>query len=693
MNLNFKYVTLTAFMIPLMSLAQNDELSDSITKQLQEIVITAKQPATRLDGTTLVTTVSGSGLQHIGTALDVLAQLPMMQVENTDVSVSGKNDIEIYIDGRPVHDTKELQHLLSSDMKKVELLMSPGAEYKSTVGAVIKITTQRNIIKGLSLTAISQSQHRRKWSLSQTVDVNYRISGWDIFAYGDFSHNNSLTKGSSINRLIYNGETTTIGSTQNNNYKANASSVKAGFNYTDGKQSLGAYYNLNPEHSDFTNNGTEWLNDSHPEERCITRNTKAGSHMVSAYYDNTVGNKYHLHFDGDFRSAYIDNDVTTSYPNAELSLVKSTDHNRSTLWAGKLYCDFPLLKGNFSAGAQSSFTRSSLDYIMRNPEIDSYVPSSLSASRQISAGMFASWAYMTGRWSMSLGARYEYSDYTFTLNNVKDNNISRTDHMFTPDISLGYTFSPTAQLNISYNTATVKPPYARITGSRNYVGIHELEGGNPGLRDETMHNLQIFGMWKNFILQADYVYSNDSYAFVKQLYEAPTLQLLLHPINIDVSSVNLYLIWSNTFRFWRPDYTIGLYRQWLNIDEIKYDKPIFSYYFANTFTLPHDIAITANLSGQTEGDMHTNRFNTTWFTMNASVSKAFLNKALTVKISATDIFNTANNNWTIYTYGISFDKRQSYDRRGITLNVAYRFRPQKSKYKGKAASEAELKRL
>ncbi len=136
MNLNFKYVTLTAFMIPLMSLAQNDELSDSITKQLQEIVITAKQPATRLDGTTLVTTVSGSGLQHIGTALDVLAQLPMMQVENTDVSVSGKNDIEIYIDGRPVHDTKELQHLLSSDMKKVELLMSPGAEYKSTVGAV-----------------------------------------------------------------------------------------------------------------------------------------------------------------------------------------------------------------------------------------------------------------------------------------------------------------------------------------------------------------------------------------------------------------------------------------------------------------------------------------------------------------------------------------------------------------------------
>lgn len=38
-------------------------------------------------------------------------------------------------------------------------------------------------------------------------------------------------------------------------------------------------------------------------------------------------------------------------------------------------------------------------------------------------------------------------------------------------------------------------------------------------------------------------------------------------------------------------------------------------------------------------------------------------------------------------------KRQSYDRRGITLSVQYRFRPRKSAYKGRAASEAEINRL
>ena len=60
---------------------------------------------------------------------------------------------------------------------------------------------------------------------------------------------------------------------------------------------------------------------------------------------------------------------------------------------------------------------------------------------------------------------------------------------------------------------------------------------------------------------------------------------------------------------------------------------------------------------------------------------------------ATDIFNTSNNDWTMNTYGIFVDKRQNYDRRGISLSVIYNFQPRKSKYKGSSAAESELKRL
>ena len=79
--------------------------------------------------------------------------------------------------------------------------------------------------------------------------------------------------------------------------------------------------------------------------------------------------------------------------------------------------------------------------------------------------------------------------------------------------------------------------------------------------------------------------------------------------------------------------------------------------------------------------------------MDASVARSFFNKALQLKLSATDIFNTANNDWTMNTCGVFMRKTQTYDRRGISLSLTWRFHPRKSNYKGNSAAESELRRL
>ena len=129
---------LTAALMAASGHAQNEEATDSLTRQLQEVVVTAKQPATRLIGSTLVSTIPGTNLADLGTAFDVLAQLPMIKVDDATVSVIGKSNIEIFIDGRPMRDNQELQQLLSANLKKVELLMAPGAAYASATGAVLR---------------------------------------------------------------------------------------------------------------------------------------------------------------------------------------------------------------------------------------------------------------------------------------------------------------------------------------------------------------------------------------------------------------------------------------------------------------------------------------------------------------------------------------------------------------------------
>ncbi len=685
--------TLTAFLVVGNGHAQNQEATDSLARELQEVIVTARQPATKLIGSTLVSTIPGTNLADLGTALDVLAQLPMIKVTDNSVSVIGKSNIEIFIDGRPMRDELELQQLLSSNLKKVELLMAPGAAYESTTGAVLKITTRRNFVKGLSLTDRFLIERRRKWSVLDYLNLSYRVGDWEIFVNGTVNHNNSVAKGSTTNTLVYDGKETIVGSTQHNNYPTTTGVIKGGFNYAHGPQSFGAYYRYNPERGDFNNSGSEWLDDNPAISSIIDKHVRAHSHLVSLYYENFFAEKYRLHFDGDFRRSDESNSVATTYPASSDPAVNSTDDRTSTLWAGKLYLNFPLGKGDFTVGTQDSYTHTSLDYRMLNNAVSEYIPSSLTDARQTSAALFVSWSRMFGKFSLSAGARYEYVDYDFKVNGIRDEDVSRRDHLLTPDVSLGYSFNDESQISLSYKMATVKPPYSQLTGSLNYVGMHQIEGGNPGLHDERMHDIRLFGLWRGFMLQADYTRALDTYAYVKQVYPASDLQLIMHPVNIDVSALSLYLVWNQPVRRWTPNVTVGMYRQWLKLDNTRYDKPIFSYFFDNTFSLPHGWIITANINGSSQGDMHTNRFGASWFTMDASVGKTFLNKSLTVKLAATDIFNTANNDWTMNTCGVFVDKRQSYDRRGLSLNIIYNFQPRKSGYKGTSAAEAEMKRL
>lgn len=685
--------TLTAFLIVGNGHAQNQEATDSLARELQEVIVTARQPATKLVGSTLVSTIPGTNLADLGTALDVLAQLPMIKVTDNSISVIGKSNIEIFIDGRPMRDELELRQLLSSNLKKVELLMAPGADYESTTGAVLKITTRRNFVKGLSLTDQFLIDRRRKWSVLDYLNLSYRVGDWEIFVNGTVNHNNSVAKGSTTNTLVFDGKETIVGSTQHNNYPITTGVIKGGFNYAHGPQSFGVYYRYNPERGDFNNTGSEWLDDNPAISSVIDKHVRAHSHLASLYYENTIAGKYRLHFDGDFRRSNESNSVATSYPASSDPAVNSTDDRTSTLWAGKLYLNFPLGKGDFIVGTQDSYTHTSLDYRMLNNAVSEYIPSSLTDARQTSAALFVSWSRMFGKFSLSAGARYEYVDYDFKVNGIRDEDVSRRDHLLTPDVSFGYSFNDESQISLSYKLATVKPPYSQLTGSLNYVGMHQIEGGNPGLHDERMHDIRLFGLWRGFMLQADYTRALDTYAFVKQVYPASDLQLIMHPVNIDVSALSLYLVWNQPVRRWTPNVTVGMYRQWLKLADNRYDKPIFSYFFDNTFSLPHEWTITANISGSSQGDMHTNRFGASWFTMDASVGKTFLNKSLTVKLAATDIFNTANNDWTMNTYGVFVDKRQSYDRRGLSLNIIYNFQPRKSGYKGTSAAEAEMKRL
>ena len=673
--------------------AENSATVDSLARELKEVVVTANQPATKLEGTTLVSTITGTALQNIGTAIDVLRQLPMITVADDEVSVIGKGTPEILIDGRPLRDKYELLQLLSTNIKKVELDMAPDALYTGTTGAVLRIITRHNFIRGLSLTDRASIKKKRMLTGYEMLDFSYRTSLWEVFASGAVAHNNSVVKGRTVNTLDYQGKPAEIGSTQYNSHPSTNGAMKGGINYSAGSRSFGAYYRYNPERGSFAYNLGEWMDDEPMAALLKARKIRAGSHHCSAYYDDTFCQKYQLHFDGDFHRSHSDTDESSVYPGGESSDVYSADRRTSTLWAGKLYLQFPLVDGQFTIGTQDSYTRTTLDHHMLSEEISAYLPSVLTDTRQTSLAAFASWKRDFGKFSLSAGLRYEYIDYNLTTDGKKDDEVSRRDNLLTPDISLGYTFNDQAQLSLSYKMVTVKPPYSQLTSSLSYAGMHQIEGGNPKLHDEHMHDIKLFGMWNDFMLQADYTRSLDSYAFVRKVYPASTLQLIMQPVNIDVSSLDIYLAWNKSVGAWMPSLTFGMHKDWFDIAGERFGRPLFWYYLNNTITLPRNFIITADINGRSSGYEHTNCFVASWFTFDLSVSKSFLSNQLQLKLSATDIFNTTKDDWSMHTYGINVDRQVNFDTRGVELAVTYRFQPRKSAYKGQSAAEAELNRL
>ena len=79
-NLMLFLLPLAAFLSAVKSNAQTPE--DSVTYMLDEVVVKVDPSLTKLKGNALLTRVSGTQLEHAGTANDVLKQVPMVLGEN-----------------------------------------------------------------------------------------------------------------------------------------------------------------------------------------------------------------------------------------------------------------------------------------------------------------------------------------------------------------------------------------------------------------------------------------------------------------------------------------------------------------------------------------------------------------------------------------------------------------------------------
>jgi len=161
---------------------------------LNEVVVTTNKPITRIEDGALATTIRGTVLEHLGTANDVLGQLPGLINNQGTIEVLGKGAPVVYINGRKMRNSNELDMLSSERIVKVEVVTNPSARYDATVKSVIRITTDRAPGEGISFAGRTVLGYCDYVYAKEQVDVNYRHNNLDVFTRLSYNKNKSKSR-------------------------------------------------------------------------------------------------------------------------------------------------------------------------------------------------------------------------------------------------------------------------------------------------------------------------------------------------------------------------------------------------------------------------------------------------------------------------------------------------------------------
>lgn len=689
----------------------------SLSYTLDEVVVKSTLPKTSLKGNALVTDIAGSVLEHEGNALDVLGKVPGMISMGGNLEVIGRGAPLYYINGRKVTDNAELRNLMSEDIKSIDVISNPGAEYGGEVRCVVRIRTVMRQGEGFSFALTSQAKQYiydcHEWEPSwSALDLNYRKKGWDFFGkvvyWNQRGYDISDLDGGTVtkvdNKIVSNRQVGTIDAHRHN----------GGWQYMGGtnwqisdKHSLG----FRTEWSDNTIGKTKNLTDED-----VLRNNEQIDHLhaindahqttnkslnSNIYYDGTV-RKLHINFNADYvrSKAGGETDISETSWSGKASMQSNTEAVTS-MTAAKLVLSYPVWKGELQMGTEYTYVTADETYAITFASI----PHSDASIDENAIAGFTQYSVELPFGQLSAGLRYEHAKFDYTDNISAANNVHRSNDSWFPSFSFSTKLRQVG-LSLSYTGKTVRPRFETMSKEISYDNKFTYQTGDPLMKNELQRTISLMAQWKwlsfsgnyervdNKVFQKGYPYNDEGVAMIQYT-------------NADdpVHKLSAYLTAAPSIGVWYPRFTAGIQKQFFDtnvidprvasgIRHISLGKPMYLLQTYNSFRLKKNWTIDLDYQYISPFDQLIYSINSPIHGMDISVGKSFLkNDALSFKLSWSDVLNTKHE-FIISDFG-SCDVRQDnrYNSSALTLRVSYRFNSAQNKYKGTGAGESAKNRM
>lgn len=671
------------------------------TRTLQTVKVKAMRPQYKMAKGGMTVEVANTVLSKMGTAIDVLGQLPRVNVDGSGgVSIFAKGTPLIYINNKPLTDNRELTELKSDEIKSIDVITSPGAQYNASIQSVIKIVTLKRRNEGFSFRNDAYASYNSMWAGYESTKLTYRTNRLEItnslyWSSDAYKEDNNLTN------ILHTqtNEQITIAQHAMNNGHEDEIFEKAGIAYAfnDSNSIGGSYQYFKSLYGRWNIYGKQDINRNGMTEGAVeqkgTFDRNAGPrNVVDIYY---VGKIKKLKID--FNSSYMFTKSNEQNFLEETSVqvgdrqVHSYSNQRSRLYAAKLLFGYAIGKGELTWGGEISHTQSSGNYQNR----EQYVNDSETDIQENNVAGFVEYGMPMGHLNIDAGLRYEYVNSDYYSFGVKQDDVSREYHHFFPNVSLSWNKDHWG-FQLSYNEKTHRPSYRSLRNFMQYDNRYLYEGGNPMLRPEQIHTLELSAVHRWISLSMGYKYAKNAIIWTLSRLDGQEIAYLTNRNYDHHQSVYASVSASPVFDWYKPMLEVDYQQQFF--DAVKYgssknlNRPEFVFVWNNNLqinkTLLANISFRYRVNGY-DGFQEDKGYSR----LGVSLRKSFMKEKLIVLLRATDILNSEREKWTMYGLSAEGNKDCNNFYRSVSLTVTYNFNATRSKYKGTGAGNEEKKRL
>jgi len=699
-------------------------------RSLKEVVIesSANKPLIKIEGRKMIYNIERSITAQGTNALEALKKIPGIIVnQDNTITLNGASGALVMVNGRQTYlQAEELAQLLksmsASDLKSVEVIKNPSAEYDAAgTGGIVNLILKKSMAEGFNGSMNNGIAYGKTLKQNTNINLNFRKGKLNMF--GGYNHNFGHFA------MDYDNDRTTNGKIYlNSNHdidKKHSIGSTLGADYAiDTTKTLGVVMNAN-----FSGGGglifptTNIYDQATGKLLQILRSKsdypqqKAHRYNANLNYRYKGSNQTSLDIDADYGifDAATKNVSTNTFYSPDGGFQSSNNFLVANSRYIKLYAlkadyGFPIGKGRVSTGAKfSSVTADNVfdQYDMNGSEnvIDINLSNTFNYKEQVSAGYLKYEAPLADGLNVDIGLRLENTHSQGDLQPRQGSTIAPTSvvrnylNLF-PTTAITYKTAQSGTYNLSFARRIDRPAYNNLNPFSYPVDELSYWKGNPFLKPQYANTLALQYIYQKTTISVSYTHTTDISNTITEVFQDNLINMIPRNIGFQ-NNLNLTITQQLSLaKWWNMTLTAIAYRLENKVGTVEYGNYNRSR-LSGTLNIQQNFNLPGGITAEAASVWNSKRISSlnTNVKSNSQIDlglkKNLMQNNATFSLGVSDIFRGNKYNTDTQLNNLLLHTTYVGETRQVRLNFSYRFGNNKIKTQDRRESglENESQRL